>query len=312
MMREPELLAQLGELGDLPELAGYQDHPPQMPAGVPGKIGLLRLGFALRDNRSILADLYRKTPLLVQQALYWDEAMPQLPICMMTSIGGGVLQGDRLGIHVTVGAGACAHVTTQGANRVHAMDANYASQVQTLVLEENAYLEYMPEVTIPYRHARYASLTRIVLPASATLVCAESVMSGRKHHAERFAYDVLSLRTEVRRPDGSLLFTEKLLAEPASGSLALPGVMAGFDVFGNLLILTSPSIVERISARVLPRFDRAEGLASGLSRLPGDAGLMFRVVGQESHQVRERIRECWQVVREEVTGHSLPAEFRWR
>ncbi|MCL6263193.1 urease accessory protein UreD [Craterilacuibacter sp. RT1T] len=313
MTREPAMLAQLDEIGGMPELAPYLDQPPQMPAGAPGKVGLLRLGFAMQDGRSVLADLYRVAPLLVQQALYWDEAMPHLPICMVTSIGGGTLQGDRLGISVTVGEGACAHVTTQGANRIHAMDANYASQTQTLTLGENAYLEYMPEVTIPYRHARYACRTRISLPASATLICAESVMAGRKHHeGERFAYDVLSLATSAQRPDGSALFSEKLLIEPGLHGVDLPGVMQGFDVFGNLLILTPPAVAERIQARVPAQFDGKAGIASGISRLPNEAGLMLRVVGRESYQVRARMRECWAVAREEATGATLPPEFLWR
>ena len=86
----------------------------------------LRLGFERRIGRYVLDDLGRVAPLIVQQALYWDEAMPELPICMVTSLGGGTLQGDRLTIVVNVGDDACGHVTTQGANRVHAMDANHA------------------------------------------------------------------------------------------------------------------------------------------------------------------------------------------
>lgn len=300
-------------LSALAELAEYQDQPPQMPAAAPGKIGFLRLRFARRGARSELVDLERIAPLLVQRALYWDEEMPELPICMMTSLGGGTLQGDRLTIAVEVEEGAWAHVTTQGATRVHAMENNHAVQLQELVAGENAYLEYLPDVTIPYRGARYASRTHVVAASSATVLVAESVMAGRKHHGgERFRYQVLSLSTEVVRPDGTPVFTEKLLIEPAKRSPELPGVMQHFDVFGNLLILTPPATADRIAARVPPQFDLAGGIASGLSRLPNAAGLMLRVVATESHQVRARMREVWKVVREEAVGRTLPAEFAWR
>jgi urease accessory protein len=302
----------LHDLSALAELAAYQDQPPQMAAGAPGKVGYLRLGFERRDGRSVLADLERVAPLIVQQALYWDEAMPELPICMVTSLGGGTLQGDRLTIVVNVGADACGHVTTQGANRVHAMDANHALQVQELAVGERAYLEYLPEVTIPYGGARFACRTRIAVAATATAIVAESVMAGRKHHGERFTYDVLSLSTEAMRPDGTPLFTEKILVEPARLTPDLPGVMEHFDVFGNLLILTPPEVADRIARRCPPAFDLEEGIASGLSRLPSAAGLIFRVVGRESHQVRARMRECWKVVREEAVGRTLHAEFAWR
>jgi urease accessory protein len=52
-----------------PELAGYQDEPGQRPSGAPGQNGVLTMGFARRGDRSVLAHLYRKAPLLVQQAL---------------------------------------------------------------------------------------------------------------------------------------------------------------------------------------------------------------------------------------------------
>ena len=39
----------------------------------PGKHGVLDIAFARRGDRSVLAHLHRKAPLLVQQALYWDE-----------------------------------------------------------------------------------------------------------------------------------------------------------------------------------------------------------------------------------------------
>lgn len=303
----------LPQLSGLAELADYQDEPPQMPAAAHGKVGYLRMRFARRPARSELVELERIAPLLVQRALYWDECMPELPICMVTSVGGGTLQGDRLTIVVDVEEGACAQVTTQGATRVHAMDSNHAAQLQELSVGEDAYLEYLPEVTIPYRGARYVSRTRVVAAPSATVLVAESVMAGRKHHdGERFRYQVLSLSTEVVRPDGTPVFTEKLLIEPARRSPELPGVMQHFDVFGNLLILTPPEIASRIAARVRPQFDLASRLASGLSRLPNGAGLMLRVVGSESHQVRARIREVWAVVREEARGRTLPAEFAWR
>ncbi|MGL5798908.1 MAG: urease accessory protein UreD, partial [Plesiomonas sp.] len=109
------------------ELDKYRDEPKQMRSAAPGKVGELKLTFTKRGDRSVLSHLYRAVPLLVQRALYWDNEMPELPICSMIAVGGGILQGDRYYIDVNVEEDACAHVTSQGANRIHQMDANYAS-----------------------------------------------------------------------------------------------------------------------------------------------------------------------------------------
>ena len=83
-----------------PELAPFQDEPGQMPSGVVGKNAFLRLGFERRGERTVLAHLDRRAPLLVQQALYWDEALPDLPCVFIITTTGCILQGDRFNIEI--------------------------------------------------------------------------------------------------------------------------------------------------------------------------------------------------------------------
>ena len=297
------------------ELQNFQTQPAQMPAAAQGKIGRLRLGFSLRNGQSILHDLYRVAPLLVQQALYWDEAMPELPICSIISVGGGILQGDRYTIDISVGEGACAHVSSQGANRVHQMDANYASQHQSLKVEAGGYLEYLPDFTIPYRTSRFINKTNIVLDETATVLYGEMIMSGRKHHRvdERFGFDLLSMAVDVYRPDGKQLFAEKVLIEQDDPTINFSAVMKDFDVFANIMCLTSWENAQRIEERFESSWNAEKPrVISGLSRLPNEAGLTLRVVGIESYDVRHEVRRFWQIVREEVKDRTLPEEFIWR
>ena len=305
----------LRRIDEYRELNGFRTEPQQMRAAGPGKIGALRLGFSMRGGRSVLSDLYRVTPLLVQQALYWDEAMPELPICSIISIGGGILQGDRYTIDISVGEGACAQVTSQGANRIHQMDANYASQHQTVTLAKDAYLEFLPDFTIPYRDSRFINDTDLVVHEDATLLYGEMMMTGRKHHhaSERFGFDLLSMTVNARRPDGRKLFTEKVLIEKGNETIDFPAVMGGYDAFANILCITPPAVAERIRERVNVNFgDERPRAISGVSTLPNGAGLMLRVVGVESYDVRAEVRNFWKVVREEARGKTLPEEFLWR
>ena len=62
------------------EMSPYLEEPKAMPVGTPGKMGYLYLGFELDgDGRSIMRDLDRHAPLIVQQELYFDEGMPEMP-----------------------------------------------------------------------------------------------------------------------------------------------------------------------------------------------------------------------------------------
>lgn len=295
------------------EVRPYLAQPGAMPVGTPGKTGYLRLGFELDgEGRSILRDWERRAPLIVQQALYFDEQMPEMPCVYILSSGGPNVDGDRNEQHFVVRRGAFAHLSTGAATKLAGMRANYAGLRQRFDLEEEAYLEYLPEPTIPCRHTRFIADTTIRIAPSATLCYAEIYLSGRKHRGERFGYDLLSVRTRVERPDGRRLFGEKFLVRPALRSPETLGAMNGCDLFANVLVLTPPDRAEAIRARTHPFIDRERQLAAGIVRLPNDCGLAYRVLGAESGPVKRLVRDFCSSVRLAVKGKPLFEEFPWR
>lgn len=297
-----------------PEFARFQDEPPQMGSATPGKTGYLKLHFERRDDRSILADLDRRTPFMAQRALYCDPGLPALPHVFLITTSGCLLQGDRLALDISLGVNAQAHVTTQAATKIHTMDANYAAQTQTITLADGAYLEFLPDSVIPHREARFASDTRIVMAPTATLLYAEVLHCGRKHHHrdEPFGFTVYASTVAATRPDGIELFTERLVIEPALRNPREAGVMGSFDVFGNAILLTTPEVATRVHAALPAGVDAAAGLAFGVCRLPNDAGLIYKVLGVESAPVKDRLREFWSLAREAVLGVGVPPAEHWR
>jgi urease accessory protein len=297
-----------------PELAAFQDEPRQMRSGTVGKTGSLYLGFERRSDRTILADLDRRAPYMVQRPLYCDQAMPELAHVFLITTTGCLLQGDRLALDITLGPRAQAHITSQSATKIHAMDANYAAQSQTITLADGAYLEFLPDPIIPHRHARFISDTRISVAPSATLLLSEIIQPGRKHHHsdECFGATVVSISTSAARPDGRSLFIEKLLIEPQRYRMRQTGVMDSFDVLANVVVCTPKDKAHRIQECIAADVDLEEGVAFGACRLPHDAGLIYKVLGRETAQVKAKVREFWSVVRKEVVGAALPQPFLWR
>lgn len=297
-----------------PELAAFQDEPLQMQSGAVGKSGFLRLGFEYRDGRTILADLDRSAPYMAQRVLYCDQGMPDLPWLFMITTTGCVLQGDRLALEVTLGPHAKAHVTTQSATKIHTMDANYAIQTQNFTLDDGAYLEFIPSPLIPHRGTRFASVTQISVAPSATLLYSEIIQPGRKHHHpdECFGATVMLLTSDAQRPDGRTLFHEKLVIEPQQKPMRQTGVMDSFDVFGNVILLTPKEPAARVYARIDPDVDLAGGVACGACLLPNEAGLIFKVLGHETMQVKDKVREFWTIARQETAGADVPPPSFWR
>jgi len=288
-----------------------------MPVGVATgrseylKKGVLEMSFARRGDRSVLAHLYREAPLLAQQALYWDEHLPGLACVYVITTSGCVLEGDRFDISIDVGAGAMAHVTTQAAMKIHRMESGSAAQLQHVELSENAYLELLPGPMIPHRHSRFVTRTEAVVAESATLLTAELLQPGRKHYGigELFEYDLYSSAVTARRPDGTSLFCEKLVAEPWRYPVRQPGMMGRFDVFANVVLVAPLRHAASIYEQIIPGADA--GCMAGASWLPNDSGLVYKVLGAETEQVKGKVRAFWDLVRREVTGAPAPAARPW-
>lgn len=306
-----------------PEMAPYQNEPIQMQSGAVGKSGYLKLRFTKGEYRSELSEMERRVPSLVQKALYWDEEMPQLPCVTMITTSGCLLQGDRQALDIIVEKDACAHVTTQSATKIHMMNANYAAQVQNIVVDENGYLELMPDPIIPHRDTRFITDTLIKLHPTATVIYSEILQSGRKHHHkdERFGFDVFSsrIRAECLNNDSSdipqyqnELFVEKYILEPKKDDLNAIGVMESFDVFGNVILLTPKIHHERILERLEAKYDIDNQIAYGATQLPNESGIIFKVLGVDSPKTKMAVRYFWQIAREEILGISLPKPFLWR
>jgi urease accessory protein len=296
---------------DAPELGPYRDEPAQLPSGSPGKNGLLNLSFERDGDRSVLARIERRAPLHAQRALYWDEHLPGLPCVYMIMTSGCVLQGDRFEIAITTGTDAMAHVTTQSATKIHQMDANFAAQSQQLTLADNAYLELLPGPVIPHRQSRFISQTRATVAASATLLNAETLLPGRKYHGdgELFEYELYSSAVTATRPDGTPLFTEKTVAEPWRQSVRHAGTMGKFDVFANVTLVTPRHHADLIFERAATGSD-PECMA-GASRLPGNAGLSYKVLGTATEPVKSKVRDFWALVRQQVLGTPIPPPRLW-
>lgn len=295
------------------EMRPYTLRPPAMPVGAAGKRGYLRMGFE-RDARgkTVLRDLERRVPYIVQQELYFDEAWPELPCVYILSSSGSQIDGDRYEQLVTLAEGASAHISTGAATKLASMRYNHTAWHQRFELAADAYLEYLPEPVIPCRHTRLYARTTLCADRTATAVYAEIFSCGRRSSGERFCYDILSVATEAVRPQGERLFREKFVIRPAELSPSTLGAMNGYDLLGNVILLSPPDVTEAVYSRTPSFIDPARRTAAGISRLPRRAGLIYKVLGDDTAAVKASIRAFCSTVRLAAKGRPMPAEFPWR
>ncbi|MEM2759265.1 MAG: urease accessory protein UreD, partial [Nitrososphaerales archaeon] len=143
---------------DLPEeFSAYEKEVKQLTVGNTGKTGSLVIVLErdTQTDKTVASDLFSTIPLLVQRTLYIEESFPEMAYVYIMSPSGGILQGDRLKIDIKLKNNAQAHITTQAANKIYSMNANYATQIIDLSVDDNCYVEFIPDALIPYRSSRF-------------------------------------------------------------------------------------------------------------------------------------------------------------
>ena len=296
------------------ELTPYLCPTPAMRIGAPGKHGRLNLTFELDEqHKSILKKGERQAPLIVQQALYFDESMPEMPCVYILSSGGPHVDGDRYEHTITMRKNSYAFISTGASTKIAEMIYNFSSLQQHFIMEENSYLEYLPEPTIPCRNSRYIADTHINIHPTASLFYSEIYTGGRKYHnKELLEYNLLSISTQAERPDGTTLFREKMVITPPNGTLRHTGILSHYDVWGEAIVLTPQEHAEAIYAQTSVFIQQDPMLAIGIHWLPNHCGLIFRALSKESYTIKKAIRSFASIVRQEIKGKPLPEEFSWR
>ena len=141
---------------DIPkEVQKYNSEIKQLEVGKSGKVGILEIELKQGNNKTTITKQFSQVPLQIQRAVYPEESLPEMAYLYIISPSGGILQGDRYKIDVTLKNNAVSHITTQGATRIYSMNSNFASQITNITVEDNCYLEYIQDQLIPYKNSRY-------------------------------------------------------------------------------------------------------------------------------------------------------------
>lgn len=288
-----------------PEFSVYQAEPGQLGVGKAGKIGalLLRLEGDPSIKKTVIREQYCKVPLFIQRAMYLEETLPAMAYVYIISPSGGILQGDRYRIDITLSNNAFAHVTTQSATRIYKMERNFATQMVNVVVEEGSYFEYIPDQIIPFRNSRFYQAVELNVHDNATMIYSEMLVPGRVASGESFEYDICYIKTIARNQVGKLRFMDVIKLEPKKEDLRVEGILGKFDVVGTVYIITREFYIKDLQQEINAKIAGLEGaLSGGASILPAKQGIIVRILGKTAGEVRNMIFEAVRISRNQIIG----------
>ena len=254
----------------------------------------LKLGFARREQRTVLSERRHVGPLRIQKALYPEgDAVCQALLLHPPS---GIAGGDHLHIAIEAQSGSHAQITTPGAGKWYRSDGTPASQNVDLRIESGATLEWLPQESIVFSGAQARMQTRVSMAADARFLAWDILCLGRTASGERFAQGRLDLDYRLER-GGRPLWIERGRCLGDDPLLDSPAAWAGQTVSATLLC-SFPELPEQAAAllEALRALAPADQARHALSHLPGGL-LIARYLGHNSEAARLWLTALWQALR---------------
>jgi urease accessory protein len=293
----------------MPEEATVFEVPVRggLDVGAAGKVGLLELDLADSDGVTRVQRQYQRAPLHVFRPIYLDAGRPEMAFIYVQQSGDGFVQGDRNRIDIDCAPGSAVHVTTQCPTKVFAARQNLATQLVNLQVGAGAVLEYLPDPVVPCRGSRLFQRICLTADRQSSVILAETLLPGRVAHDEAHVYDLFWAELEVRRPDGTLLFSDVLRLIPADGENPKSiGLLGPYDVVATLYVITSKRDPVSLVTLLRSALATCPNVVAGVSQLPNDCGTAVRLLGPTSKAVQAALRTAWHAVRLPLLGAPAP------
>ena len=140
---------------------------------------------------------------------------------VMINTGGGMAEGDRMTVALSLDQGASAVITTQAAEKVYRSQGALTEIDAALHLAAKSRLDWLPQETILFSGARWRRRLAVGMAADASLTVAESIVFGRIAMDEAMGPGFCHDRWRVTR-GGTLVFAEDLRLDGHLADLFAP------------------------------------------------------------------------------------------
>jgi urease accessory protein len=202
---------------------------------------------------------------------------------IIINTAGGLTGGDMLSVEIMLDEDARATVTTPGCERVYRSSGGEAVVRQRLRVGRGGRLDWIPQETILFDHARLIRELDVQLETDAEITLAEAILFGRTAMGETVKGGFLSDFWRISR-DGRLLFADVVrMSERLDQCMASPAVLDGHIAMASVVHVGKALEFKRDALRA--DFSEIERSVAGVSVI-GDV-LVARILAPSGRALRD-------------------------
>ncbi|MFK7795454.1 MAG: urease accessory protein UreD [Gammaproteobacteria bacterium] len=253
----------------------------------------LDLSFTQRNNKTILTSKKHSGPLMVQKPFY-----PESNGCCHIYLihpPGGIVGGDSLNLSAQLNENSHALITTPAATKFYRSTGIQACQNQTINLEENAILEWLPQETVYFNDTNAASTTRINLNKTNRFFAWEIQCLGLPAQKEYFISGQCRQKLEIWRDKRPVLLeTNRLIG--GDDLLDASWGLQGHKSVGTFVTSDSDALikVEAIN-EVAQRFKELSNSCTSLNGL-----FIVRAMSAYAEKIKDFFAALWELLRPQI------------
>ena len=172
------------------------------------------LAFRRSGEKTVIGEAYAASPLrFLTPRNHGDAAW-----VFLSSLGGGLVDGDRIDLRIQADAGTSALIGTQAATKVYRSPRGCSQRIDVRAGDGSA-VAIVPDPVVCFAGARYDQRIDISLAPGASLVLLDGYTSGRAARGERWQFDHFESRTTITR-GGVVAIIDATRLDPVPGPIA--------------------------------------------------------------------------------------------
>ncbi|MGH7268995.1 MAG: urease accessory protein UreD, partial [Polyangiaceae bacterium] len=156
--------------------------------------GHASLSFCRSHGKTVMASALAASPLrLLTPRNHGDSAWVYL-----SSLGGGLVDGDGIDVRVDVARGASAVLATQSTTKVYRSPRGCSQRIEGHIAED-ASLALIPDAVVCFEGAKYAQEIALDLAPRASVLVLDGYTCGRSARGERWTFARYASRLTIIR-----------------------------------------------------------------------------------------------------------------